>query len=133
MELLNYYELYPAQKDCIQYLESIVWSGSPICPYCNSKYNTQLTNEARRHCNTCNTSFSVTVNSMFHKTKVDLQKWFYAIDLVKSENITNRAMADKLNVTKDTANKMINTIKKEIGKNSPLIQLSHGQNIKSHT
>ena len=36
----------------------------------------------RHHCNGCNTTFSVTVDTIFHHTHLDLQKWFLAISLV---------------------------------------------------
>jgi transposase-like protein len=124
MELNDFYSQYPTQSDCIKHLEHIVWNGSPVCPYCNSKYNTTLKNEERKHCNTCNTSFSVTVNKIFHKTKADLQKWFYAIYLIKNGySLTSRGLAAILGVTKDTANKMINAINKELAYNSIIIQL----------
>jgi transposase-like protein len=128
MDLSGYYKLYPTQKSCIEYLERIIWDDTPVCPYCNTGYNTPVPNERRKHCNTCNTSFSVTVKTMFHKTKVDLQKWFYAINLITNEKrITSRGLAEVLNITKDTANKMINAIKKEAVLNSHLIQrLNHG-------
>jgi hypothetical protein len=47
---------------------------------------------------------------MFHKTKIDLQKWFYAIILVK-QNISVRKLSKEIDVTKDTANFIIKRIK----------------------
>ena len=123
MKLQDFYNQYPTQAECIQHLEKILWVNDSVCPYCNSKYNTDLKTGIRKHCNTCNTSFSVTVSSLFHKTKVDLQKWFYAIYLIKNgENLTSRALAEILHVTKDTANKMINAINKELVTNPTFIQ-----------
>jgi hypothetical protein len=67
----------------------------------------------RHHCNDCFTSYSVTVGTIFHKTHVDLQKWFKAIELVaqQSQNITVRSLADIIEVSKDTAASMLNRIK----------------------
>jgi hypothetical protein len=50
----------------------------------------------------------VTVRTLFHKTKVDFQKWFFAI--IKND-LTARQLAFEISVTKDTANFMINRIR----------------------
>ena len=71
--------------------------------------------EERYHCNTCNKSYSVTVGTMFHKTKVDLQKWFYAISLIaNNENISARQLGKEIDVTKDTAWFMMKRIKESL-------------------
>jgi len=36
----------------------------------------------RYHCNNCNTSFSVTVGTIFHRTHLPIQKWFLAIAII---------------------------------------------------
>ena len=46
---------------------------------------------------------------MFHKTKVDLQKWFFAI--VESD-MGIRRLGVAITVTKDTASFMVSRIKK---------------------
>jgi transposase-like protein len=72
--------------------------------------------ESRYHCNRCNKSFSVTVNTIFHKTKVDLQKWFYAFILIKhtDEDVSVRQLASHIHVTKDSAWLMLKKIRKAI-------------------
>jgi transposase-like protein len=105
MNLSDIYKRFPKQEDCIKYLEDIRWKGNPSCPYCRVSYYTMLNKEKRYHCNNCNTSFSVTVRTMFHKTKLPLQKWFFAIFLILNAkgNISARQLAKDINVNKDTA------------------------------
>ena len=67
--------------------------------------------ELRYHCNDCLTSYSVTAKSIFHKTKVDLQKWFLAIRLTVQNEISARQLAKEIEVTKDTACFMVNRIR----------------------
>lgn len=103
-ELSNIYKVFPNQSDCVLYLENLLWNNKPVCPYCDSNRSTPIKNKERFHCNKCNTTYSVTVGTIFHKTKVDLQKWFFAIKLLSVEpNISSRKLADHLSVTKDTA------------------------------
>jgi transposase-like protein len=72
---------------------------------------TPVPKESRYHCNSCKTSFSVTAKTLFHKTKVDLQKWFFAIPLIVNDTISIRELAKKIEVAKDTANHMITQVR----------------------
>ena len=105
MNIIEVYKKYPTQKDCIEHLELIRWRGEPSCPYCKSLNATSMPKENRYHCNSCNTSYSVTVSTIFHKTKVDLQKWFLAISIILNakKGISARQLARDLEVDKNTA------------------------------
>jgi len=114
MNIIQIYKKFPTQIDCIKHLELVRWNNVPTCPYCKSKKQTPLLKEQRYHCNTCNTSYSVLVGTIFHKTKADLQKWFLAISLVLNakKGISSRQLARDIEVTKDTAWFMIMRIRK---------------------
>ncbi|MBD2327668.1 transposase [Alkalinema sp. FACHB-956] len=98
--------MFPQTEDeCIKHLEQIRWGGKPQCPYCGSTRSSAYTHTHRYHCKDCFTSYSVTVGTLFHKTHLDLQKWFQAIHLIFStpSNITVRQLAQALDVNKNTA------------------------------
>jgi transposase-like protein len=101
-------------EDCLALLEQIRWGGKPKCPYCGSSNATAYKNERRYHCNECYTSYSVTVGTLFHKTHVELQKWFLAIHLVLNSprGISVRQLAKEIEVNKNTACYMIERIRK---------------------
>ncbi|MDJ0696333.1 IS1595 family transposase [Mastigocoleus sp. MO_188.B34] len=94
-------------------LEQIRWGGQPKCPYCESDNATAYKSEKRYHCNSCYTSFSVTVGTIFHKTHVSLDKWFLAIRLVMSSSggISVRQLASEVGVNKNTAASMLKRIR----------------------
>ena len=96
-------------KNSTLYLEQIRWAGKPQCPYCSSSNSTALKNERRYHCNQCFTSYSVTVGTLFHKTHVELSKWFQAIAIVltASKKVSARQLAQKIEVNKNTAATML--------------------------
>jgi transposase-like protein len=104
MDLKLLYRKYPTRETCIKFLEKILWQGEPICPYCQSKNQSPLKSENRYHCNSCKTTYSVTVNTVFHKTKVDIQKWFALVWIYfnDTENKPLREIASEIEVTKDT-------------------------------
>lgn len=112
------------QEECLALLEQIRWDGTPQCPYCQSTNSTAIKKEHRYHCNACFTSYSVTVGTIFHKTHVDLHKWFVAIYLVLNSpgGISVRQLAKEIGVNKNTACYMINRIYKAINEEYKLIQ-----------
>src|SRR5579859_1124853 len=105
MNIVQIYQKFPAESDCIAHLERVRWHGVPICPYCHSKRTTAMGKEFRHHCNACNTTFSVTVNSIFHHSHLPLQKWFLAISLVLNarKGLSARQLARDIEVNRNTA------------------------------
>jgi transposase-like protein len=101
------------QEESIALLEKIRWNGQPRCPYCGSIKATVYKTNHRYHCNSCFTAYSVTVGTLFHKTHVDLDKWFQAIQIVvkRAPNISSRNLSKEIEVNKNTANYMISRIK----------------------
>jgi len=105
MNIVAIYKKFPTEIDCINHIERVRWHGVPVCPYCKSARTTPIKSEKRHHCNSCNTTFSVTVDTIFHHTHLPLQKWFLAISLVLNakKGISARQLARDLEVNKNTA------------------------------
>lgn len=124
MNIIQVYKQFPTHTDCIKHLEKVRWNNEPVCPYCQSKNQSPLPKEQRYHCNNCKTTFSVTVQTIFHKTKVDLQKWFLAISLVLNakKGLSARQLARDIEVTKDTAWYMLMRIRKTFADDSELLE-----------
>jgi len=80
--------------------------------------------EGRYHCNNCNTSYSVTVDTIFHNTKLPLQKWFLAISIILNakKGVASRQLARDIEVTKDTAWRIQMQIRKAMGQYKELLQ-----------
>ncbi len=124
MKIIQIYKQFPTHESCLKHLEKIRWQGKPVCPYCKSDNSSPLPNELRHHCNTCNTSYSVTVGTIFHKTKIDLQKWFAAISLVLNakKEISSRQLAKNIEVNKNTAWYLTNRIRRALAEQPGLLQ-----------
>lgn len=93
------------QKECLDILEELVWNDKPKCPYCGSQQHTLLRNENRYRCNSCHTAYSVTVNTLFHDTRLPLKKWFITLHILLNlkKEIPSRDLAQILSVNKNTA------------------------------
>jgi transposase-like protein len=98
--------------ECLTFLEKIRWEGIPTCPYCGSTRSTAYKNEKRYRCQHCFTSYSVTVGTIFHKTHLDLNKWFRAISLLDElkGDISDRKLAKELGINRSTASLMVKRI-----------------------
>ena len=99
-------------EECLAFLEKVRWSGVPTCPYCTSTRSTAYKNEKRYRCLHCFTSYSVTVGTIFHKTHLDLNKWFLAISLLDQlkGNISDRKLAKELEINRSTASLVVRRI-----------------------
>lgn len=98
------YVRFRTSIDCFVYLEKIRWNNKPKCPYCDSEKFSRVKNCSRYHCNACNSSYSVTVGTIFHRTRIDLRKWFVALALLRGTliGISIRVLSEKLELNKNT-------------------------------
>ncbi len=102
MNIIQIFERFPTQEDCIAHLERARWGETPRCPYCDSTHTTR--NGRRHYCYNCKTSFSVTVGTIFHRTHLPLQKWFLAIALMLNakKGISALQLSRDIEVNKNT-------------------------------
>ena len=71
-----------------EWLEARVWPQGPICPHCGTTGDdiTALNGKAHRpgvyQCNGCREQFTVTVKTVFERSKIPLSKWLAALFLL---------------------------------------------------
>jgi len=93
-----------------EHLEAIYWPRGPVCPHCGgTERNTRLNGKAHRpgllYCADCKQQFTVTVGTVFERSKVPLHKWVYATHLMcaSKKGISAKQMERMLGVTYKTA------------------------------
>jgi transposase-like protein len=98
------------QTEARKHLEGLLWPGGPVCPHCGSVNDaTALKGQSTRPgvywCNACQKPFSVTVGSVYERSKVPLHTWLYATHLLCSskKGISSQQLARMLGVTVKTA------------------------------
>lgn len=71
-----------------EWLEARVWPEGPVCPHCGvtSEHVTKLEGTKHRpglyQCNECREQFTVTVGTVFERSKIPLTKWMAALFLM---------------------------------------------------
>ena len=66
------------------YLEAIRWPDGPVCPHCGSLEKASRVKGGRKgllFCNACRKQYSITVGTVFERSKVPLHKWVLATHL----------------------------------------------------
>ena len=130
MDLIKIMETFPRQEDCIAYLERLRWQGSPECPQCESTHVRRRTEHAigrigRWNCHDCRSSFKVTHGTIFHGTKIPLQKWFLAISLMETnakKSLSSCQLARDLGLKQKTCWRLMMTIRAEMGKENVILE-----------
>ena len=91
-------------------LEEIVWPNGPVCPKCGEKDRLTIVGgksgrAGLRWCAPCDRQFTVTVGTLFERSKVPLHKWFQAAHLLASskKGISAHQLHRTLQVTYKTA------------------------------
>jgi transposase-like protein len=70
-------------------IEAVLWPHGPVCPHCGSldrlgKVSGKSARPGLYYCGECKRQFTVTVGTIFERSKVPLSKWWLAIHLMAS-------------------------------------------------
>lgn len=93
-----------------KYLEKIRWPNGPVCPHCGS-YEKAYALQGDKHrkglykCAACRKQFTVTVGTVFERSKIPLHKWLLAVYLLcaSKKGISSHQLHRTLGITYKTA------------------------------
>ena len=93
-----------------EYLESVRWPNGPVCPHCGAFDRiTKLQGKSHRpglyDCGHCRNQFTVTVGTVFERSKISLDKWVFAATLMtcSKKGVSSKQIERMLGVTYKTA------------------------------
>jgi transposase-like protein len=108
-----------------EHLEAINWPDGPFCPHCGSLNATRLVGQAHRagliQCNDCRQQYTVTVGTLFERSKVPLNKWLLVNHLLVSskKGMSAHQIARMIGVTYKTAWFMCHRIREAMKPSNP--------------
>lgn len=108
-----------------EYLESQRWPDGPYCPHCGSVEATRMQGKSHRpglfQCNACRKTFTVTVGTLYERSKVPLHKWLLATHLLSAskKGMSSHQLHRMLGVTYKTAWFMSHRIREAMNDPSP--------------
>jgi transposase-like protein len=92
-----------------KHLEALRWPDGPYCPHCGSFNATRLDGQKHRaglvQCNDCREQYTVTVGTVFERSKVPLHKWLLCNHLLcaSKKGMSAKQIERMLGVTYKTA------------------------------
>ncbi len=93
-----------------RYLESVVWPNGPVCPHCgvvggHYELKGETTRPGLYKCHMCREPFTVTVGTVFERSKIPLNKWLMAVYLLCSskKGMSSHQLHRTLGITYKTA------------------------------
>lgn len=134
MNLVDFVQRFSNESACEEHLIQLRWKTGFQCPKCGHTEATLVHAKHRRdadmrmplfECKRCHRQTSVTAGTIFHKSKVPLNKWFLAVYLVANDKqgIAATTLARDLDVFYPTAWLMLKKIRKAMEERNSLYQL----------
>ncbi|TGP45542.1 IS1595 family transposase [bacterium M00.F.Ca.ET.230.01.1.1] len=105
-------EIYTNADKAREHLEAIHWPHGPFCPHCGNARPERITKLAGKStrpgvykCNECREPFTVTVGTVFERSKIPLNKWVLASHLMAAskKGMSAHQLHRMLGVTYKTA------------------------------
>ncbi len=123
MTYSRFLQLFPDNDACLEYLRGRFFADGSECPGCGkaSKYF-RIKSRAAYSCMYCRHQVYPTAGTIFHKSTVSLQLWFYAIYLMSSTRcgISAKQLEREIGVTYKTAHRMFKQIRTLMTDQGPL-------------
>jgi len=104
--------IYTDETAAREHLEALLWPEGPICPHCENadpdrihKLAGKSTRPGVFKCRECEKPFTVTVGTVFERSKIKLHVWVYATHLLTSskKGISSHQLSRMLHVSYKTA------------------------------
>jgi transposase-like protein len=81
--------IFTDESKAREWLEARVWPEGPVCPHCGEAEKLhRMEGDAHRagllNCNSCRKQFTVTVGTLFERSKIPLTKWLLATFLLSA-------------------------------------------------
>src|SRR6059058_804811 len=109
-----------------EHLEALTWPQGPFCPHCGEVENVhrlqgKSTRKGLIQCNACLKNFTVTVGTVFERSKIQLNKWLLATFLLSSskKGMSAHQLHRMLGVTYKTAWFMMHRIREAMRDGNP--------------
>jgi transposase-like protein len=119
-------KIYTDENAARKHLESLNWPDGPICPHCGTVNEaTKLKGKSTRpgvyKCRPCQKPFSVTVGTVFERSKIKLNVWVHAVDLytASKKGFSAHQLHRTLGVTYKTAWFMAHRIREAMRDHKP--------------
>jgi transposase-like protein len=120
MNLKTFYETFPTEQVCREYLAERRWHGTPVCQHCQHTEKIYRYKDGRLYkCGVCRKQFTVTMGTVMESSKIPLQTWFLAAYIIAAhkKGIASVQLAKDMGLTQKTAWFLLHRIRYGLGEN----------------
>lgn len=124
--LPNFLKAYGTEDACLDAIFAIKWPHGFICPYCEHNDGYRLSRLRVMQCACCRRQTSITANTVFADSRVQLTSWFLALYLVANDKggVSGLRLAEQLGVNRKTADRMLRKIRAVMGNRDKNVTLA---------
>jgi transposase-like protein len=103
-----------------EHLEALLWADGPVCPHCKTRDRASKIKGGRAglyFCNACREQFTVTVGTVFERSKIPLNKWVLATHIMSASKtgVSAHQLHRMLDITYKSAWFMCHRIREAMG------------------
>jgi transposase-like protein len=120
MNLKTFYETFPTEQSCREYLAKRRWHGTTVCQHCKNTEKIYRFKDGRLYkCGVCRKQFTVTMGTVMESSKIPLQTWFLAAYVIAAhkKGIASVQLAKDMGITQKTAWFLLHRIRYGLGEN----------------
>jgi len=105
LSVYEFMDRFPTSSSARKYLEQVRWNGHPTCIHCSSERIHIRKRTGYFKCLSCKKDFTVCSNTIFERSHIPLQKWFYAMYLVATsrKGISSLQLSKEIGVTQKSS------------------------------
>lgn len=113
MSFFKWQQRFLTEEACLDFLFQERWPEGFFCPDCGHDHAYFLPSRRLYQCSACRKQISVTAGTLFHSTKLDLKKWFWAIYLMMSDKggISALRLSKQIDVSWPTAQRILRKLR----------------------
>jgi len=114
VDFAEFSKIYPDNHACFKFLGELKWTAEYKCRKCGNENYFEGETPYSRRCSKCGYDESVTTNTIFHNSKIPINKAFYIVFLMYSSNgkISSYKLSSMLSLRQGTCWAYSNKIKK---------------------
>jgi len=134
--------IFQDEEKAREALEAVRWPNGPFCPHCGNSDQERIAKiegvkrshrPGLHYCNECKGQFTVTVGTVFERSKVPLTKWWMAAHMFNSgkNGVSAHEIHRNLGVTYKTAWFMMHRLREAMADLNPTPMGGEGQSIQA--
>jgi len=123
VSLLELFRRFPDGESARVHFENRRWANGVVCPHCEEKERITKRKNGYYRCNACKKDFTVRTGTIFERSHVPLNKWYYAMYMLMTarKGISSMQLSKEIGVTQKTAWFMLGRLREACGNDPALL------------